>query len=213
MLAKSITNIFLEALFIKAVIKALGITAVDGFLGSVHDWLTVLTDRKPAFQFFSKDKLHPHDYYITLSWSSSGKQFIFYCTWSCPQKVVKCFLKSKLTENSQQLWEMWPHQPWVGITWDLIWAAFFGSTIRTCSKCLRVCCLSFCSARTYFFSMLNTWRGYREETGNKWVKFRTTHVLVPYIGGMPQNRSTEQLLRCMLNWDRYLLTIVKTAKD
>lgn len=44
-------------------------------------------------------------------------------------------------------------------TWDRIWAAFFGSTMRTCSKCFRVCCLSFCSARTYFFSMLNTWRG------------------------------------------------------
>lgn len=50
----------------------------------------------------------------------------------------------------------WPHSV---LTWDRIWAAFFGSTMRTCSKCFRVCCLSFCSARTYFFSMLNTWRG------------------------------------------------------
>ena len=39
--------------------------------------------------------------------------------------------------------------------------------MRTCSKCFRVCCLSFCSARTYFFSMLNTWRGCR---GQKWKK-------------------------------------------
>lgn len=59
--------------------------------------------------------------------------------------------------------------------------------MRTCSKCLRVCCLSFCSARTYFFSMLNTWRGYGEETGKKSVQFRKTHISVPYLGGVPQN--------------------------
>lgn len=49
--------------------------------------------------------------------------------------------------------------PRSALTWDRICAAFLGSTMRTCSKCLRVCCLSFCSARTYFFSMLNTWWG------------------------------------------------------
>lgn len=49
-------------------------------------------------------------------------------------------------------------------TWGLICAAFLGSTMRTCSKCLRVCCLSFCSARTYFFSRLKTWRGYKRRT-------------------------------------------------
>lgn len=49
-------------------------------------------------------------------------------------------------------------------TWGLICAAFLGSTMRTCSKCLRVCCLSFCSARTYFFNRLKTWRGYERQT-------------------------------------------------
>lgn len=48
-------------------------------------------------------------------------------------------------------------------TWGLIWAAFLGSTMRTCSKCLSVCCRSFCSARTYFFSRLKTWWGWEEE--------------------------------------------------
>lgn len=51
-------------------------------------------------------------------------------------------------------------------TWGLICAAFLGSTMRTCSKCLRVCCRSFCSARTYFFSRLKTWRGWRETAGH-----------------------------------------------
>lgn len=52
-------------------------------------------------------------------------------------------------------------------TWGLIWAAFLGSTMRTCSKCLRVCCLSFCSARTYFFSRLKTWRGCKWQWGDR----------------------------------------------
>lgn len=66
------------------------------------------------------------------------------------------------------------------LTWDRICAAFLGSTMRTCSKCLRVCCLSFCSARTYFFSMLNTWWGCGEN--RKEMSFTFVWDITPCTG-------------------------------
>lgn len=76
--AKSITDIFPGVLFTKALIKVLGINAVEGSSGNAHDWLTDWTDRKQGFQFFSEDKLYPPYSYITTS--LVGKQIILYCT-------------------------------------------------------------------------------------------------------------------------------------
>lgn len=64
--AKSITDIFPEVLFTKALIKNLGINAMDGSSGNAHDQLTAWIDRKPVLKTVSEDKLYPHYSYVTL---------------------------------------------------------------------------------------------------------------------------------------------------